>query len=121
MTMGKPLLPTRLLPGPILLPHLTLDLRPRFRPAIVAGNLAQPEHWLDMGPRPMHLGTSETRFDYELVATFHRATASLTSFHSPCTKGTIAPSTLSSWSAGPGGGVGVVASNRLTAGVFTTT
>ena len=45
---------------------------PFLGPAVTASNVAQAQHWIYMGPRPVHSASLQPRFHHQFVAPLHR-------------------------------------------------
>ena len=91
-----------------VLAHVLGDLRPGLRPTVAAVQRPQRYRWLDMLAYPVHPGPFSRYFTTPLPASLTdlpivpRANL-LTSAHSCCTRGAMAPSTLNHWTTDPAG------------------
>ena len=58
-------------PLPLLLAECAHDLRPGLFPSVVADDVPQRQHWVDMRPCPMHATALQTGLDHELVSALY--------------------------------------------------
>ncbi len=71
---GPPSLPTFLAPHGTLASLFAFDQGPHFVPTVVADGIAQGEHGIDVGIRPMHARAFQAVFDDQLIGALDHAT-----------------------------------------------
>ena len=59
---------------PAVMPDVLGDLGPGFRPPVTAGDRPQRNHWIDMGPGPVHPRSFQSLLNHQVIGTFDTAT-----------------------------------------------